>query len=101
MNTLSARRLAIDTYQEHVAYMRHDCPVCASEGFEAQSRVELHVDGRTVVATLNVVHGSFLDVGDAGVSEAAWRLLRAPEGAVVTLRHPPPLDSLGHVRALG
>jgi thymidine phosphorylase len=73
--------------------------VCRSEGFEAQSRVELRVEGRTVIATLNVVQGSFLDVGEAGVSEAAWRLLRAPEGALVSLRHPPPLESLGHVRA--
>lgn len=97
--TLRLRRLGIDTYQEPVLYMHRDCPVCRSEGFEAQSRVELHVDGRTVVATLNVVHGSFLDVGDAGVSEAAWRLLGAPEGASVTLRHPAPLESLGHVRA--
>lgn len=96
---LRLRRLGIDTYQEPVLYMHRDCPVCHSEGFEAQSRVELHVDGRTIVATLNVVHGSFLDVGEAGVSEAAWRLLRAPEGALVTLRHPPPLESLGHVRA--
>jgi thymidine phosphorylase len=97
--TLRLRRLGIDTYQEPVLYMHRDCPVCRSEGFEAQSRVELHVDGRTVVATLNVVQGSFLDVGEAGVSEAAWRLLRAPEGAAVTLRHPAPLESLGHVRA--
>ena len=96
---LRLRRLGIDTYQEPVLYMHRDCPVCRSEGFEAQSRVELHVDGRTVVATLNMVHGSFLDVGEAGVSEAAWRLLGAPEGASVTLRHPAPLESLGHVRA--
>lgn len=96
---LRLRRLGIDTYQEPVLYMHRDCPVCRSEGFEAQSRVELHVDGRTVVATLNVVQGDFLAVGEAGVSEAAWRLLGAPEGALVALRHPPPLESLGHVRA--
>jgi thymidine phosphorylase len=96
---LRLRRLGIDTYQEPVLYMHRDCPVCHSEGFEAQSRVELTVDGRTIVATLNVVHDDFLDVGEAGVSEAAWRLLRAPEGAPVALRHPPPLESLGHVRA--
>ena len=96
---LRLRRLGIDTYQEPVLYMHRDCPVCHSEGFEAQSRVELTVDGRTIVATLNVVHDDFLDVGEAGVSEAAWRLLRAPEGAPVSLRHPAPLESLGHVRA--
>jgi thymidine phosphorylase len=97
-NRLRLRRLGIDTYQEPVLYMHRDCPVCHSEGFEAQSRVQMSLDGHTVIATLNVVDGDFLSPGEAGVSEAAWRLLRAQEGALVTLRHPPPLESLAHVR---
>lgn len=96
---LHLRRLGIDTYQEPVVYMHRDCPVCRSEGFEAQSRVELSFDGHSVVATLNVVDGDFLKPDEAGVSEAAWRLLRGSEGALVTLHHPKPLESLGHVRA--
>jgi thymidine phosphorylase len=99
LNKLRLRRLGIDTYQEPVLYMHRDCPVCHSEGFEAQSRVELQFGGRSIVATLNVVHGEFLGPGEAGLSEAAWRLLRASDGAPVTLRHPAPLESLGHVRA--
>ena len=43
---LRLRRLGIDTYQEPVLYMHRDCPVCHSEGFEAQSRVELTLEGR-------------------------------------------------------
>jgi thymidine phosphorylase len=31
--------LGIETYQGPVIYMRSDCAVCRSEGFEAQSRV--------------------------------------------------------------
>lgn len=93
------RRLGIDTYQEAVLYMHRDCPVCRSEGFEAQSRVELLFEGRSVVATLNVVAGDFLRPDEAGLSEAAWRLLQAREGAPVMVRHPRPLESLGHVRA--
>lgn len=96
---LHLRRLGIDTYQEPVVYMHRDCPVCRSEGFEAQSRVELSFNGHSVVATLNVVDGDFLRPDEAGVSEAAWRLLRGSEGELVTLRHPKPLESLGHVRA--
>jgi thymidine phosphorylase len=98
-DVLRLRRLGIDTYQEPVLYMHRDCPVCRSEGFEAQSRVEVSAGPRSVIATLNVVNGDFLAVGEAGVSEAAWRLLAAEEGAPVRLRHPPPLESLGHVRA--
>jgi thymidine phosphorylase len=91
--------MGIDTYQEPVLYMRADCHVCASEGFEAQSRVEVGFNGRTIVATLNVVHGQFLSEAEAGLSESAWRLLAAAPGEWVTLRHPAPLESLGHVRA--
>ncbi len=36
---LVARRAGIDTYQAPVVYMRSDCEVCRSEGFEAQARV--------------------------------------------------------------
>ncbi|SDM45047.1 thymidine phosphorylase family protein [Polaromonas sp. JS666] len=98
-NRLRLRRLGIDTYQEPVLYMHRDCPVCRSEGFEAQSRVELRMDGRTIVATLNVVSGDFLSPQEAGLSEAAWRLLDARPGGEISLHHPAPLESLGHVRA--
>ena len=93
------RRLGVDTYQEAVVYLHRDCHVCHSEGFEAQSRVEIALDGRTIVATLNVVSSGFVSPDEAGLSEAAWRLLHASDGDMATLRHPPPLESLGHVRA--
>ncbi|AMO24768.1 thymidine phosphorylase family protein [Ramlibacter solisilvae] len=98
-NTLRLKRMGIDSYQEPVLYTRRDCHVCLSEGFEAQSRVEISLEGRRIVATLNVVDGPLLDESEADLSEAAWRLLRAQPGDTATLRHPPPLESLGHVRA--
>jgi thymidine phosphorylase len=97
-NRLRLRRLGIDTYQEPVVYMHRDCHVCHSEGFEAQSRVEVALNGRTIVATLNVVNGDFLSSSEAGLSEAAWRLLQAQEGDWAGFHHPAPLESLGHVR---
>jgi thymidine phosphorylase len=98
-NTLRLRRIGIDTYQEPVLYMHRDCAVCHSEGFEAQSRVEIALNGRTIVATLDVVSGDFLSPDEAGLSESAWRLLQPAEGEQATFRHPAPLESLGHVRA--
>lgn len=95
---LRLRRVGIDTYQEPVLYLHRDSPVCHSEGFEAQSRVEVGFEGRAIVATLNVVHGELVAPGEAGLSEAAWRLLGARAGSLATLRHPAPLESLGHVR---
>jgi len=99
VNQLRLRRLGIDTYQEPVLYMHRDCHVCQSEGFEAQARVEILLGGRSIVATLNVVDGAFLLADEAGLSESAWRLLGANDGDMATLRHPAPLESLGHVRA--
>ena len=54
MNSL--KRMGIDTYQETVVYMRADCYVCRSEGFEAHTRVQVSLGKKSVIATLNVVH---------------------------------------------
>lgn len=97
--TLRARRIYIDSYQEPVIYMHKDCPVCRSEGFEAQSRVRVSFGRRSIVATLNVVVNGMLDHGDAGLSESAWKALGASHGVLLTIAHAPPLDSLSHVRA--
>jgi thymidine phosphorylase len=98
-HSLRVRRLGIDTYQEPVIYMRKDCHVCRSEGFEAQSRIGLQNGKHFVIATLNIITSEILSPGEAGRSESAWRLLGAAEGERVTLSHSPPLDSLSHVRA--
>ncbi len=99
-NALRVRRMGIDTYQEPVTYMRADCHICKSEGFEAQSRIMIGYEKRSIIATLNVVHDQqFLDLDEAGLSEAAWRLLRPDAGGRVVLSHQAPLESLSHVRA--
>ncbi|MGM0632859.1 MAG: thymidine phosphorylase, partial [Pseudomonadota bacterium] len=91
-------RLGIDTHQEPVVYMRDDCHVCRSEGFRAQTRVRVSIGKRFIICTLNVVHGEFLSHQNAGLSEAAWRLLDASEGEKATFSHPRPVDSMSHVR---
>jgi thymidine phosphorylase len=96
---LRLRRFGIDTHQEAVIYMRDDCHVCRSEGFEAQSRILIRNSSNSIVATLNVVHNGLISPGEAGLSEAAWKLLNAQEGEIVRLSHPPALASLGKVRA--
>lgn len=99
---LKARRLGIDTYQELVVYLRADSHVCKSEGFESQSRVELHWGDRHLVATLNVVTSpgfGALTADEAGLSEAAWRAFGGRDGDPVHLAHPAPVESFAHVRA--
>ncbi|WP_409482661.1 thymidine phosphorylase family protein [Noviherbaspirillum sp. ST 5-3] len=98
-NVLRMRRIGIDTYLEPVIFMRGDCHICKSEGFEAFSRVEVWRDHKRIIATLNVVKASFLEIDEAGLSEAAWRALGGADGDHIRLFHPAPMQSFSHVRA--
>ena len=93
------RRVGVDTYLESVVYLHRDSAACKSIGFEAQSRVLVRCADRRIVATVNVVTGDWLEPGTAGLSEIAWRRLRAREGDVVTFERPPPPESASDLRA--
>lgn len=96
---IRVRRMGIDTYLEPVIFMRRDCPVCRSEGFQTRSRVAVRNGGRVIVATLHVVTDHLLEPGEAGLSDAAWEQLQIAESCFVRLSHPAPVESLRHVRA--
>ena len=94
-----ARRAGIETYQAPIIYMRSDCHVCRAEGFESQARLEVTAGGRSLIATVHHVLASWLQPGEAGLSEAAWRSLQVREGDVLTVAHPPVLESARHIRS--
>ncbi|KAB2943093.1 MAG: thymidine phosphorylase family protein [Hyphomicrobium sp.] len=96
---LVLRRLGVDTYQEHIVYMRADCHVCRSEGFEARSRVRVSTGGKSLLATLNVIKSELLGLDEASLSEAAWVLLAARDGDVIEVTHAEPVESERFVRA--
>lgn len=99
-NTLELRRVAIDTYQENVAYLHRDCQVYRSEGFQALSKVEISgsPDGHSVLASLNVVDDpSITAPGQLGLSIQAFRQLGLSEGAAATVAHAKPPSSLDAV----
>lgn len=96
---LTLKRLDIDTYKESVIYMHKDCHVCRSEGFVAHSRVEVSVNGKKVIATLNVISNHILEKNEVSLSMYAWELLDAKEGELVHISHPPTIKSLSYVRA--
>jgi thymidine phosphorylase len=96
---LVLRWLGIDTYQDPIVYMRADCHVCRSEGFEARSRVRVSARGRSLVATLNVVKSNLLGTEEASLSEAAWALLDARDGDLIEITHAEPIESESFVRA--
>jgi thymidine phosphorylase len=98
-NALHLRRLGISTHQEAVVYMHEDCQVCRSEGLASHARVSLTRGDTTIIATLHHVRGDLLQLEEAGLSEAAWEAIGGRDGEIVHVGHPPPLDSLSHVRA--
>lgn len=96
---LRARRAYIDTYQQAVVYMRSDCSVCRAEGFEAQTQVEIVVNGRQLLAILNHVTADWLAHDEAALSDVAWELLALKDGEQLLVRHAAPLESLKFLRA--
>ena len=75
-DVLRLKRLGIDTYQELVIFMARSAPICRSEGWAAQSRLQVTCNGRSIVATLNVTTDGLLAADEASLSEAAWLVAR-------------------------
>ena len=66
--------MGIDTHQESVVYMREDCHICRSEGFNANARLLLKADTKTLIATLNVVRNDKLLANNIGLSDIAMTI---------------------------
>lgn len=97
-NFLYLTRIGIDTYQHAVVFMRKDCHVCRSEGFNAMTRVQVCTSSKSITATLITVSEDFLFHQQAGLSDIAWQMLGAEEGGVVQFSHAPAVDSMSYVR---
>lgn len=97
--TLALKYLGINTHKEPVIYMREDSYICKSEGFTAQTRVQVILNNCSIVATLNTVESNLLRHNEASLSNYAWELLSAKEGDKISITHPQPLDSLSYIRS--
>lgn len=92
-------RAGIDTYRQPVIYMREDCHLCRSEGFSALTRVRVDLNGRSVIASLNVVTAAdWLPPETAALSDVAWTALGATTGERAVLSHPEPPASTSVIR---
>lgn len=99
INKLKVVRLGIETLTEFIIYMRKDCFVCKSEGFEVETRILVSFSGKSIIATLNVVQSNILKIDEASLSESAWNYLNIEEGDEIYLSHPPPVHSFKYMRA--
>jgi len=86
---LSLRRIGIDTYRENIAFLRRDCASYQAEEFRVLNRIEVFAadgSGRRIRATLNFVDpGQIMEQNELGLSDAAFRQLGLPEGAMVAI----------------
>lgn len=98
-NKLYLKQLGIDTYKEAVIFMRKDCHVCRSEGFEVHARVKVSLNNKSILATLYIIDNGLLNHNEASLSKYAWHLLEAKNGDAIFLSHPKPLQSLSFVRS--
>lgn len=97
---LTLRSLAIDTFRENVAFLNRRCTRYRVEDFQGLARVEVRSNGRSLLATLNLVDdAAILKPDEIGLSVVAFRQLGVPEGAQVHLVPPSPPRSFELVRA--
>ena len=88
---LTVRRVGIDTYREFVAYLHRRCPLYLSEGFQALAKIEVRANGRSILATLNIVDDPrIVAEQELGLSEEAFMQLGAAPGTPVQVDHAPP-----------
>ena len=93
--TLSIRRVGIDTWRENVAYLHRDCPVVRAAGFQALSKVAVQANGATILAVLNVVDDDrIVQACELGLSEDAFARLGIAEGHPAQIDHAEPPDSI-------
>lgn len=98
-NTLKLVHLGIDTQKEHVVFMRKDCHICISEGFEALNRILVTVKNKSLIATLYIISDGILNPGKSALSESAWIELDANEGDEISFSHVQPVTSMRSIRS--
>ncbi len=95
---LHVRRLKLFTQDEAIVLMRSDCPICQSEGLSAKARVLLKSQKTEIIATLYQVDNNWLDINEAGLSEAACKRLDVRDGDILHVDQAPTVKSLARVR---
>jgi len=96
---LALKRVGIDTYREHVAYLHRTCEVYRAEGFQALAKVEVQGNGRRILAVLNVVDDdAIVGPDELGLSEEAFAHLDMSPDSLVSVGHAEPPRSMDAVR---
>ena len=98
-NTLKLVCLGIDTQKENVVFLRKDCHICKSEGFEAHNRILVTANNNSIIATLYIITDGIIKEGTAGLSDSAYKNLNAKEGDELSFSHVQPVASMRSIRS--
>jgi thymidine phosphorylase len=99
-SSLRLKKLGVDSLNEHLVFMRRDCPICNSEGFEALNRIRVTGANGTLAASLIVLDNpQILKPDEVGLSEGAIASLQANDGDLLILSHLETFDSMSDVRS--
>ena len=97
---LKVKRIGIDTHRENVAFLSRDCAEYRAEEFQALDKIEIALDGKHILAVLNIVDDPNIVPPDSlGLSIPAFRRLGVAEGAMVRIEQASPPASLEAIRA--
>jgi len=96
---LKLRRIGIDTHRESIAFLDNNDLLGRSLGLHPLDRVEVSVNGRTVLAVLNTVEGTVLQEGTIGLSNMAFEKLGVNEDTIVDVSPAEPPASADFLRA--
>ncbi|HKK12969.1 MAG TPA: thymidine phosphorylase family protein [Flavobacteriaceae bacterium] len=96
---LKYKHLGIFTQNDNVVFLKHDCEVSISEGFEALTRIRVSTKTNSIVASLNVIMSDILRPDEIGLSNTAAEKLNVTDGDMLSVSHLETINSLNHLRA--
>lgn len=96
---LFVRHVAIDTWRDHICFLRRDCTAYPAPDYLGPNKVAIKGGAFEIRARVNVLDDDRV-VGrdEIGLSRDAFDALGLPEGAKVTLERASPPDSVGTLR---
>ncbi len=96
---LNLKHIAINSFNENLAYVHKDCDAYKVDDIKTLTKVEIHGGVKPVYAFLQVVDDARLvKPNELGLNNEAFEQINLPEGANISLTLSPPPPSLASIK---
>ena len=96
---LSLKHIAVNSFNENIAYIHRDCSAYKVDDVQTLTKVEIHGGVKPIYAFLQVVDDAKLVKPDElGLNTEAFRQINLPEGANISLSMAPMAPSLASIK---